>query len=166
MDLKVRILNLSVKKTGVVIDVDQSGLVKLSSSDKSMMEKAIAMVKESVFEPEVGDIYEGTVVKIINAGAFVNIFNNKDGFVHISELANHRVDFVEDVVNEGDIVKVKVIGFDKKFRPKLSYRSIDQETGEDISHLIEEEATVQKPDLHEVKPKKKRFFWLKPFSNF
>tara|TARA_Y100000389_G_scaffold2902_1_gene2832 strand:+ start:3740 stop:5923 length:2184 start_codon:yes stop_codon:yes gene_type:complete len=146
------------EKTGVVIDVDQSGLVKLSSSDKSMMEKAIAMVKESVFEPEVGDIYEGTVVKIINAGAFVNIFNNKDGFVHISELANHRVDFVEDVVNEGDIVKVKVIGFDKKFRPKLSYRSIDQETGEDISHLIEEEATVQKPDLHEVKPKKKGFF--------
>ena len=120
------------------------------------------MIKESVFEPEIGDIYEGTVVKVINAGAFVNIFNNKDGFVHISELANHRVDFVEDIVNEGDIVKVKVIGFDKKFRPKLSYRSIDQETGEDISHLIESDDDLEdskKNEVEEVKPPKKRGFF-------
>jgi len=149
------------EQTGVVIDVDQSGVVKLSSSDPEMMEKAIIMIKESVFEPEVGDIYEGTVVKIINAGAFVNIFNNKDGFVHISELANHRVDFVEDIVNEGDIVKVKVIGFDKKFRPKLSYRLIDQETGEDISHLVENSDNGQRDDYEkeEVKPPKKRGFF-------
>jgi polyribonucleotide nucleotidyltransferase len=147
------------EKTGVIIDVDQSGIVKLSSSDSEMMEQAMIMIKESVFEPEVGDIYEGTVVKIINAGAFVNIFNNKDGFVHISELANHRVDFVEDIVNEGDIIKVKVIGFDKKFRPKLSYRSIDQETGEDISYLIEEENSSKKDNEEDAKPPKKRGFF-------
>ncbi|MDA7705151.1 polyribonucleotide nucleotidyltransferase [Rickettsiales bacterium] len=149
------------EKTGVIIDVDQSGVVKLSSSDSDKMEEAMIMIKESVFEPEIGDIYEGTVVKVINAGAFVNIFNNKDGFVHISELANHRVDFVEDIVNEGDIVKVKVIGFDKKFRPKLSYRSIDQETGEDISHLIESDdlEDSKKNETEEVKPPKKRGFF-------
>ena len=94
------------------------------------------MIGEIIFEPEVGDIYEGPVVKVIDAGAFVAIANNRDGFVHISELADYRVDFVEDIINEGDIVKVKVIGFDKKGRPKLSFRSVDQKTGEDISDKI------------------------------
>ena len=151
------------EKTSVIIDVDQSGLVKISSNDSDAIEQAMLMVKESVFEPEVGDIYEGTVVKVINAGAFVNIFNNKDGFVHISELATHRVDFVEDIINEGDSVKVKVIGFDKKSRPKLSYRSIDQETGEDISHLLDEpnesfNDESNSKDEDNKPPKKKGFF--------
>ena len=94
------------------------------------------MIQEITFEPEIGDIYEGPVVKVIDAGAFVSISNNRDGFVHISELAEYRIDFVEDVINEGDVVKVKVIGFDKKGRPKLSYRCVDQITGEDISDKI------------------------------
>jgi len=94
------------------------------------------MIQEITFEPEIGDIYEGPVVKVIDAGAFVSISNNRDGFIHISELAEYRVDFVEDVINEGDIVKVKVIGFDKKGRPKLSFRCVDQKTGEDISDRI------------------------------
>jgi polyribonucleotide nucleotidyltransferase len=145
---KGRNIKTICEKTGVTIDVDQSGVIRLSSNESSKIEEAIIMIKESVFEPEVGDIYEGTVVKVINAGAFVNIFNNKDGFVHISELANHRVDFVEDVVNEGDVVKVKVIGFDKKHRPKLSYRSIDQETGEDISYLTEDDSEDLKKKLY------------------
>jgi predicted RNA-binding protein with RPS1 domain len=98
--------------------------------------QAIAMIHEITFEPEIGDIYEGPVVKVIDAGAFVSISNNRDGFIHISELAEYRVDFVEDVINEGDIVKVKVIGFDKKGRPKLSFRCVDQATGEDISDRI------------------------------
>jgi polyribonucleotide nucleotidyltransferase len=100
------------------------------------------MIQEITFEPEIGDIYEGPVVKVIDAGAFVSISNNRDGFVHISELAEYRVEFVEDVINEGDIVKVKVIGFDKKGRPKLSYRCVDQATGEDISEQI-----ANKPQL-------------------
>ena len=126
--------------TGVVIDINDDGVVKISSNNEEATKKAIAIINEIVFEPEVGTIYEGPVVKIIDAGAFVNIAPNRDGFVHISELAEYRVEFVEDVINEGDIVKVKIIGFDKKSRPKLSYRSVDQTTGEDISHKFPQPA--------------------------
>lgn len=122
--------------TGVVIDVEDDGTVKISGNNNDGIKKAIEMIGEIIFEPEIGDIYEGPVVKVIDAGAFVAIANNRDGFVHISELADYRVDFVEDIINEGDIVKVKVIGFDKKGRPKLSFRSVDQKTGEDISDKI------------------------------
>ncbi|MDX2082462.1 MAG: polyribonucleotide nucleotidyltransferase [Rickettsiales bacterium] len=121
---------------GVVMDVEDDGTVKISSNSNDAIKKAVAMIGEIIFEPEIGDIYEGPVVKVIDAGAFVSISNNRDGFVHISELAEYRVDFVEDVINEGDIVKVKVIGFDKKGRPKLSYRCVDQKTGEDISATL------------------------------
>jgi polyribonucleotide nucleotidyltransferase len=120
----------------VTIDIEDSGVVKISGNNNEAIQKAITTIQEITFEPEIGDIYEGPVVKVIDAGAFVSIANNRDGFVHISELANYRVDFVEDVINEGDIVKVKVIGFDKKARPKLSFRSVDQQTGADISDTI------------------------------
>ncbi len=123
-------------QSGAVVDIDDDGVVKISANNNDAIKKAIAMIHEATFEPDVGDIYEGPVVKVIDAGAFINISNNRDGFVHISELAEYRVDFVEDIINEGDIVKVKVIGFDKKNRPKLSYRSVDQKTGEDISDKI------------------------------
>jgi polyribonucleotide nucleotidyltransferase len=122
--------------SGAVVDIDDTGLIKISSNSNDSIKKAIAMIQEITFEPEIGDIYEGPVVKVIDAGAFVSISNNRDGFIHISELAEYRVDFVEDVINEGDIVKVKVIGFDKKGRPKLSYRCVDQATGEDISDRL------------------------------
>ncbi len=122
--------------SGAVVDIDDTGLIKISSNSQDSIRKAVSMIQEITFEPEIGDIYEGPVVKVIDAGAFVSISNNRDGFIHISELAEYRVDFVEDVINEGDIVKVKVIGFDKKGRPKLSYRCVDQATGEDISDRI------------------------------
>jgi polyribonucleotide nucleotidyltransferase len=122
--------------SGAAVDVDDSGLVKISSSNSEAVKKAIAMINEITFEPEIGDIYEGPVVKVIDAGAFVSISNNRDGFVHISELAEYRVDFVEDIINEGDVIKVKVIGFDKKGRPKLSFRCVDQVTGEDITERL------------------------------
>ena len=122
--------------SGAVVDVSDDGTIKISSNNNEASKKAVAMISEITFEPEIGDIYEGPVVKVIDAGAFVSISNNRDGFVHISELAEYRVDFVEDVINEGDIIKVKVIGFDKKGRPKLSYRCVDQKTGEDISATL------------------------------
>ncbi len=128
------------EKTGVLIDINDDGVVKISSNNDEAVKQAIAIINEIVFEPEVGSIYEGPVVKIIDAGAFINIANGRDGFVHISELAEYRVEFVEDVINEGDIVKVKIIGFDKKGRPKLSYRSVDQVTGEDVSHKFPQPA--------------------------
>lgn len=122
--------------SGAAVDIEDDGTIKIASNSSESIKKAIAMINEVTFEPEIGDIYEGPVVKVIDAGAFISISNNRDGFIHISELAEYRVDFVEDVINEGDIVKVKVIGFDKKGRPKLSYRCVDQKTGEDISDRI------------------------------
>lgn len=161
---KVEIINISTKKikdvigsrgkvikgicedTGVVIDINDDGVVKISSNNAEATKKAIAMINDIVFEPEIGSIYEGPVVKVIDAGAFVNIAPNRDGFVHISELAEYRVDFVEDVINEGDIIKVRIIGFDKKGRPKLSYRSVDQKTGEDLSHKFPQTSRDERED--------------------
>ena len=80
---------------------------------------------------EVGKIYEGKVVKITDFGAFVDLPGNVDGFLHISQLANHRVEFVDDVLQIGDVIKVKMIGFDKSNKPKLTYKNIDQKTGEE-----------------------------------
>ncbi len=128
--------------SGAVVDVDDAGTIKISSNNAEAIQKAVAMIQEITFEPEIGDIYQGPVVKVIDAGAFVSISSNRDGFIHISELAEYRVDFVEDVINEGDIVKVKVIGFDKKGRPKLSYRCVDQATGEDISDRLQNKPQI------------------------
>ncbi len=128
--------------SGANVDVGDDGVIKISSNNPESTKKAITMINEIIFEPEIGNIFEGPVVKIIDAGAFVSISNNRDGFVHISELAEYRVDFVEDVINEGDLVKVKVIGFDKKGRPKLSYRCVDQATGEDISDRIQNKSQM------------------------
>ena len=88
------------------------------------------MINSIVAEPEVGTIYEGKVVKIMDFGAFVNFFGKRDGLVHISQLANERVNKVTDIVNEGDMVKVKFVGFDRG-KVKLSMKNIDQETGEE-----------------------------------
>ncbi len=83
-------------------------------------------------EPEVGVIYDGKVVKVVDFGAFVNFFGSRDGLVHISELKNERVGQVTDVINEGDEVKVKVLGIDDRGKVKLSMRVVDQETGEEL----------------------------------
>jgi len=128
--------------SGAIVDIEDTGVVKISSNSSDSIKKALTMINEITFEPEIGDIYEGPVVKVIDAGAFVSISPNRDGFVHISELAEYRIEFVEDVINEGDIVKVKVIGFDKKGRPKLSYRCVDQITGEDISDKISNKPNI------------------------
>lgn len=118
--------------TKTEINIDDNGVVKILGASSQMISKAVSMIEEIIFEPIVGQIYEGTVVKIIDAGAFVQLSANTDGFVHISELANYRIDFVDDVLTEGKKVKIKVIGFDKKFKPKLSYKAVDQKTGEDL----------------------------------
>jgi polyribonucleotide nucleotidyltransferase len=151
----------------VVIYIDDDGTVKVTGNKEEYIQSAIAAIKGITVEPEVGAIYEGTVVKVIDAGAFISFINNKDGFVHISELAEYRVEFVEDVINEGDAIKVKVIGFDKKGRPKLSYRSVNQETGEDISSELsntdnaeekKEEPKKEEEKKEEPAKKKRRFF--------
>ncbi|MBO22795.1 MAG: polyribonucleotide nucleotidyltransferase [Rhodospirillaceae bacterium] len=118
--------------TGCKVDIDDEGLIKVASSDGEAAQKAIDWINSIVAEPEVGVIYEGKVVKVVDFGAFVNFFGSRDGLVHISELKNERVGQVTDVINEGDEVKVKVIGMDDRGKVKLSMRVVDQETGEEL----------------------------------
>jgi len=118
--------------TGAKIDLDDDGTVKVAAVDATAMQAAIDWVKGIVAEPEVGAIYTGKVVKIMDFGAFVNFMGPRDGLVHISELANRRVDKVTDVLSEGQQIKVKLIGIDDRGKVKLSMKVVDQETGKEI----------------------------------
>jgi len=126
--------------TGAKVDIEDDGTIKVSSSDLSAIEAALKWIEGIVAEPEVGKIYEGKVVKTVDFGAFVNFLGSRDGLVHISELENHRVNQVTDVVKEGDLVKVKVLGIDDRGKVRLSRRVVDQETGEDLQNKESEEA--------------------------
>jgi len=119
--------------TGAKIDLDDDGTVKVAAVDEVAMQQAIDWVKSITAEPEVGVIYTGKVVKIMDFGAFVNFMGPRDGLVHISELAPQRVGKVSDVVEEGQQVKVKLIGIDDRGKVKLSMKVVDQETGEEIT---------------------------------
>ncbi|MDD9876562.1 MAG: polyribonucleotide nucleotidyltransferase, partial [Magnetovibrio sp.] len=119
--------------TGTKVDIDDDGTVKVAAVDGNAMQQAIDWIRDITAEPEVGKIYDGKVVKIVDFGAFVNYMGNRDGLVHISELAPHRVGKVTDIIQEGDMVKAKLIGIDDRGKVKLSMRMVDQETGEDIS---------------------------------
>ncbi|HMM14035.1 MAG TPA: polyribonucleotide nucleotidyltransferase [Parvibaculum sp.] len=128
-----------VEKTGAKIDISDDGTIKVASSDGASIKKAIDWIRGIVAEPEVGAIYEGTVVKVVDFGAFVNFFGPRDGLVHISQLAANRVEKVNDVVNEGDKVKVKLLGFDERGKVRLSMKHVNQETGEEIHYENEPE---------------------------
>jgi len=119
--------------TGAKIDLDDDGTVKVAAVDEEAMQAALTWIKNIVSEPEVGVIYTGKVVKIMDFGAFVNFMGPRDGLVHISELADHRVGKVGDVVSEGQEVKVKLIGIDDRGKVKLSMKVVNQETGEEIT---------------------------------
>ncbi|MBT4931959.1 MAG: polyribonucleotide nucleotidyltransferase [Rhodospirillaceae bacterium] len=119
--------------TGAKIDLEDDGTVKVAAVDEKAAEAAIKWIKDLTQEPEVGAIYTGKVVKTVDFGAFVNFMGAKDGLVHISELAPERVGKTTDVVNEGDMVKVKLIGIDDRGKVKLSMKSVNQETGEEIA---------------------------------
>ena len=122
--------------TGAKIDIDDDGTVKVAAVDETAMRQAIEWIQSLTEEPVVGKLYTGKVVKVVDFGAFVNFMGNRDGLVHISELKPERVGQVTDVVNEGDQVKVKLIGIDDRGKVKLSMRVVDQETGEDISDQV------------------------------
>ncbi|PCI33153.1 MAG: polyribonucleotide nucleotidyltransferase [Alphaproteobacteria bacterium] len=125
--------------TGAKVDIEDDGTIKVSSSDLSAIEAALKWIEGIVAEPEVGKIYEGKVVKTVDFGAFVNFLGSRDGLVHISELEDYRVKQVTDVIKEGDIIKVKVLGIDDRGKVRLSRRVVDQETGEDIQEKKTEE---------------------------
>jgi polyribonucleotide nucleotidyltransferase len=119
--------------TGAKIDIDDDGTVKVASVDTESGDKALQWIKDIVAEPEVGVIYRGKVVKVVDFGAFVNFIGTRDGLVHISELAPQRVGKVTDIVNEGDEVWVKVLSFDDRGKVRLSMKTVNQESGSEIT---------------------------------
>jgi polyribonucleotide nucleotidyltransferase len=135
-----KVIREIVEKTGAKIDISDDGTVKVASANGDAMKAAINWIKSIASEPEIGHIYEGTVVKVMDFGAFVNFFGAKDGLVHISQLAPRRVQKVTDVVKEGDKVKVKLLGFDERGKVRLSMKVVDQTTGEDLEAKQKAEA--------------------------
>ena len=127
-----KVIREIVEKTGAKINVEDDGTVKVASADGKSIKAAVNWIKSIASDPEIGQIYEGTVVKTMDFGAFVNFFGAKDGLVHISQLAANRVQKTTDVVKEGDKVKVKLLGFDERGKVRLSMKVVDQQTGEDL----------------------------------
>jgi len=130
------------EQTGAKIDIEDDGTMSIAASSQESSEEEIGRIKDIVAEPELGQIYSGTVVKTVDFGAFVNFLGPKDGLVHISEMLEERVAKTTDVCKEGDSVKVKVIGFDDRGKVKLSMKRVDQKTGADleaVSDSLEEE---------------------------
>jgi polyribonucleotide nucleotidyltransferase len=127
-----KVIREIVATTGAKVDIDDEGIIKVSSSDVSQIEAAINWIKGIVEEPEVGKVYNGKVVNIVDFGAFVNFMGGKDGLVHVSEMKNERVEKPGDVVSEGQEVKVKVLEIDPRGKVRLSMRVVDQETGEEL----------------------------------
>ncbi|MCX2724451.1 polyribonucleotide nucleotidyltransferase [Roseibium salinum] len=126
-----KVIREIVEKTGAKVNIEDDGTVKIASADGKAIKAAVNWINSIAAEPEVGMIYEGTVVKCVDFGAFVNFFGAKDGLVHISQLAPKKVAKVTDVVKEGDKVWVKLMGFDERGKVRLSMKVVDQETGQE-----------------------------------
>ena len=131
-----KVIREIVEKTGAKIDIEDDGTVRIAAVNVEQGKAALEWIQGIVAEAEVGQIYSGKVVRIVDFGAFVNFIGGKDGLVHISELADQRVAKVTDVINEGDIVKVKVIEIGRDGKIRLSMKVVNQETGEDISDQV------------------------------
>jgi polyribonucleotide nucleotidyltransferase len=128
-----KVIREIVEKTGAKINVEDDGTIKIASADGESIAAALKWIRGLTAEPEVGQIYDGKIVKVMDFGAFVNFFGPKDGLVHVSELAASRVNKPSDVVSEGQAVKVKLLGFDDRGKVRLSMKQVDQATGEDLS---------------------------------
>jgi polyribonucleotide nucleotidyltransferase len=131
-----KVIREITEQTGTKVDIEDDGTIKVAATSIEAAQRAIDWIRGIVAEPELGAIYIGKVVKTADFGAFVNFLGAKDGLVHISELANDRVNKTSDIVKDGDAVKVKVIGFDERGKVKLSMRVVDQATGADISEQV------------------------------
>jgi polyribonucleotide nucleotidyltransferase len=138
-----KVIREIVEKTGAKVNIEDDGTVKVASNDGEAMKAAIKWIKSIASDPELGQIYDGTVVKVMEFGAFVNFFGAKDGLVHISQLAANRVQKTSDVVKEGDKVKVKLLGFDDRGKTRLSMKVVDQATGEDLEAKQKAEAPAR-----------------------
>jgi len=138
-----KVIREIVEKTGAKIDIEDDGTVRIAAVNGDQGKAALEWINSIIAEVEVGKIYTGKVVRIVDFGAFVNLLPGKDGLVHISELADHRVNKVTDIVNEGDTVKVKAVDIEKG-KVRLSMKVVDQQTGEDMSDRIAAEKREKK----------------------
>ena len=120
-------------ETGAKVDIGEDGTIKIAAADQAKIDAAKNWIKSITQEAEVGAIYTGKVVKVVDFGAFVNFFGAKDGLVHISQLAEQRVAKTTDVVKEGDKVWVKLLGFDERGKVRLSMKVVDQATGKEVA---------------------------------
>jgi polyribonucleotide nucleotidyltransferase len=128
-----KVIREIVEKTGAKIDIQDDGVVKVASANGESIRAALKWIKSIVAEPEIGEIYEGKVVKVMDFGAFVNFFGARDGLVHISQLSPKKVAKTGDVVKEGDKVFVKLLGFDDRGKVRLSMKIVDQATGKELA---------------------------------
>jgi polyribonucleotide nucleotidyltransferase len=147
-----KVIREIVEKTGAKINVEDDGTVKIASADAKSIKAAYNWIRSLTAEPEAGQIYDGSVVKVMEFGAFVNFFGPKDGLVHISELAPRRVQKVTDVVKEGDKVKVKFLGMDDRGKVRLSMKVVDQETGEDLTEKLKAEREAERNRERRTEP--------------
>ena len=122
-----------VEETGAKIDISDDGTVKIAAASLNSIKDAINRIKMITSEPEVGQIYKGKVVKIVEFGAFVNFFGARDGLVHISQMADRRLKHASEILKEGSEVYVKVMGFDDRGKVRLVMKGIDQKTGKEVA---------------------------------
>ena len=127
-----KVIREIVETSGAKVDISDDGTIKIASPDGASIQKAYDMIHSIVAEPEVGSIYTGTVVKLVDFGAFVNFFGKRDGLVHVSQIENRRLNHPSDVLKEGQDVKVKLMGFDDRGKVRLSMKVVNQDTGEEI----------------------------------
>ena len=127
-----KVIREIVEVSGAKVDINDEGVIKIASPDGESIKKAYDMIYSIVAEPEVGKIYDGKVVKIVDFGAFVNFFGKRDGLVHVSQIENRRLNHPSDVLKEGQDVKVKLLGFDDRGKVRLAMKMVDQETGAEI----------------------------------
>ena len=141
-----KVIREITEKTGTKINIEDDGTIRVAASDGKAIQAALNWIKGIASDPEIGQIYEGTVVKVMEFGAFVNFFGSKDGLVHISQLSREKVANTKDIVKEGDKVKVKLMGFDDRGKTRLSMKVVDQETGEDLEGKQKAERETARAD--------------------
>jgi polyribonucleotide nucleotidyltransferase len=135
-----KVIREIVELSGAKVDINDDGIIKIASSNAESIKKAYDMIWSIVAEPEEGQIYTGRVVKLVDFGAFVNFFGKRDGLVHVSQIANKRLNHPNEYLKEGQEVKVKLLGFDDRGKVRLGMKMVDQETGAEITEKAETEA--------------------------
>ena len=133
-----KVIREIVETSGAKVDINDDGQIKIASNDAAAIKRAYDMIYSIVAEPEEGRVYTGKVVKLVDFGAFVNFFGKRDGLVHVSQIANKRLNHPNELLKEGQEVKVKLLGFDDRGKVRLGMKMVDQETGEEIAEKKEE----------------------------